>query len=298
MTAVHSALIERRYNNKEYASMKPSSTRVALAIAAAMLVLMLVDAAIFGFHSGSPELRTAFAEFLTASVLAYAMWAARGHGWRLVAAAFLPLFVARYVNTLDEGVFYVGLPATIVVGGLVIGLLSSAVATVVLVWMMGKMRATGHEAAPPRAARPVGAWLWRLAAGDFAYICLYWAAGLCVIPFTKNFYAQFALPSPGAIVLMQVFRGLLYIGAVLPLARMIPERRHAAIVLGLALSILGGAVPLLPDNALMPPNIRFAHFIEIGVSNFLYGVILAYLFSPPAKPAASSAMTEGQAVTS
>lgn len=277
--------------------MKPSTTRVVLAIAGTIPVLMLVDVATSGFHVGVPQWRNILADLLTAGVLAYAMWAACGYGWRLVAAAFLPLFVIRYVNTLDEGTFYVGLPATIVVGGLVVGLLSSAVVAPVLVWLMGMMHDTGQGAASPRAARSAGGWLWRFAAGDFAYVFLYFAAGLCVIPFTRDFYAQFVLPSPGAIVLMQIFRGLVYIGAVLPIARMIPERRHAAIALGLALALLGGAVPLLPDNQLMPPNIRLAHTIEIGVSNFIFGVILAYLFSPRPQPAATPAMTEEHATT-
>ncbi len=30
----------------------------------------------------------------------------------------------------------------------------------------------------------------------------------------------------------------------------------------------------------MPGNIRLAHKVEIGVSNFIFGVILAYLFTP------------------
>jgi hypothetical protein len=277
--------------------MKPSSTKVVVAIAGAALALMLVNVAIFSFHFGVSELRVILAELLTASVLAYAVWAARAHGWRLVAAAFLPLFAIRYVNTLDEGMFYINLPASMVVGGMVLGLLSSAVVAAVLVWLMGKMRAAGQEAAPPRPARSAGAWLWRFAAGDFAYVFLYFAAGLCVVPFTKDFYAQFALPTPGAIVLMQVFRGLIYMGAVLPIARMIPDRRHVALTLGLALAILGGAVPLLPDNPLMPGKIRLAHTIEIGVSNFIFGVVLAYLFSPRAAPVKARALTEGHPVT-
>lgn len=38
----------------------------------------------------------------------------------------------------------------------------------------------------------------------------------------------------------------------------------------------------------MPPNIRFAHTIEVGISNFMYGVVLAYLFTPKPAPEARS----------
>jgi hypothetical protein len=270
--------------------MNPRPSQIVLAVAGATLALLLFGLPATGFHFAIPAWRVVLAELLAASVLAYAVWAARAHGWRLVAAAFLAMFAIRHFNTMDEAVFYIDLSTAMVVGGMVVAALSSAAAAAVLVWLMGKGRPVAEAGAPSRPARSAAAWLWRLAAGDLAYVILYFAAGLCVIPFTREFYAKFTLPSPGAIVLMQLFRGGIYMGAVLPLARMIPQRRHAALALGLALSLLGGAVPLLPDNPFMPANIRFAHTIEIGVSNFIYGVVLAYLFVPrPSVPRPSRA---------
>jgi hypothetical protein len=47
--------------------------------------------------------------------------------------------------------------------------------------------------------------------------------------------------------------------------------------------------PLLPDNPLILPHVRFANTIGIGVSNFIYGVVLAFLFRP--KPASDGVAT-------
>ncbi|MGD0695329.1 MAG: hypothetical protein ABSB82_10805 [Terriglobia bacterium] len=266
--------------------MKPHALRVVLAVAGATLLLMLIDLAVFGFHFALPAWRVILAHLLTVSVLAYVAWSARAHGWRLAAAVFLLFFVLSYFNTLDEGVLFLELSPALVLGALVVGLLTSAAVAGLLVWLMGKGGAAEPSDRPSLPARSAGGWLWRLVAGDFAYVVLYFAAGMIVFPFVKDFYADKTLPGPGTIVLMQLFRALVYIAAALPIARMIPQRRHAALALGLAFSILGGVAPLLPDNPLMPPHIRFAHTIEVGVSNFIFGVVLALLFTPrPAREA-------------
>ena len=56
---------------------------------------------------------------------------------------------------------------------------------------------------------------------------------------------------------------------------------QAAIVAGLALSILGGiASLLLPVDHLLPLAVRKVHMVEIFGSNFLFGVITAFLLVP------------------
>ncbi|HEX5426443.1 MAG TPA: hypothetical protein VFW94_23035, partial [Candidatus Acidoferrales bacterium] len=50
----------------------------------------------------------------------------------------------------------------------------------------------------------------------------------------------------------------------------------AALFLGAAYSILGGIAPLLLPNPFMPPNIRLAHGFEVGISNFVFGMIVGW----------------------
>jgi hypothetical protein len=56
------------------------------------------------------------------------------------------------------------------------------------------------------------------------------------------------------------------------------QRWRTAWVLGLAFSVLGGIAPLLlPNHEYLPPNIRAAHSVEIGISNFLFGLVVTML---------------------
>jgi hypothetical protein len=57
--------------------------------------------------------------------------------------------------------------------------------------------------------------------------------------------------------------------------------------MGLVYGVVGGIAPLLPDNPYMPADIRFYHGIETSVSNFLFGLIVGYLFTRarPLRPA-------------
>jgi len=59
------------------------------------------------------------------------------------------------------------------------------------------------------------------------------------------------------------------------------RRAQAAVLAGLALSILGGiASLLLPVDDILPLEIRRVHMVEIFASNFLFGVITAFLLVP------------------
>ena len=60
--------------------------------------------------------------------------------------------------------------------------------------------------------------------------------------------------------------------------------KKALLVLALVYGIVGGVAPLLPDNPYMPPDIRFYHAIETSTSNFLFGLVVGFLFSRGRRP--------------
>jgi hypothetical protein len=265
--------------------MKSFAGRTALAIACGTLALVLLDVVASGFRS-TPGWRWPLADLLTAAALAGVVWAAREsqvRGAGLVARLTLLYFGIGYFNTLDEGMLFIGLSGREVAGGLIFGFLRALIVATVLVALIRQADRTtlgpAAEHALP-APRSLVQWLWRLAAGDVAYVFLYFVAGMLVFPFVKAFYATRALPAGSTVILMQLFRALVYMGVALPALRLMRDRRHAGVALGLALAVLGGIAPLLPENSLMPDYVRLPHTIEIGVSNFIYGVILAWLFVP------------------
>jgi hypothetical protein len=109
-----------------------------------------------------------------------------------------------------------------------------------------------------------------------AYELLYWTAGLLVFPYVAHFYASRPLPSGYAVAAMQVMRSLIFVGAAYPLLK--SGLRGAPLVLALVYSVIGGIAPLLPENPYMSADIRFYHGIEVTVSNFIFGLVVGYLF--------------------
>jgi hypothetical protein len=129
-------------------------------------------------------------------------------------------------------------------------------------------------------ARSAASWLGRIAACDAIYIVLYMGAGMLVWPFVRHFY-EGRVPPTLQVILMQVFRGLVFTGIAFVLARTLAlSRVTAAVVVGLTLSLLGGVLPLLVPNPFMPADVRWAHMVEVGVSNFVFGLLAAGLLGP------------------
>jgi hypothetical protein len=127
---------------------------------------------------------------------------------------------------------------------------------------------------------------------------LYLVAGSLIYPFVRHFYMTsgvVVIPKIGVILGVQFLRGLVYAAALLPLLRrMAGQRPHAALVAGLSLSVFGGIAPLLlPVDGILPPEVRAVHMIEILGSNFVLGVIGAWLLvrRPPSRRRAEAVNT-------
>jgi hypothetical protein len=139
----------------------------------------------------------------------------------------------------------------------------------------------------PAAVEPAGvgapAW-WRVVVCDFAYIALYFTAGALAWPWLREFYEARPMPSTAAVAAMQVFRGLVFTAIALLIVRRLHASRTAgALATGVALSVLGGIAPLLMPNPYMPEAVRYAHLPEVGVSNFLFGLLAGWLLAPSAR---------------
>jgi hypothetical protein len=124
-----------------------------------------------------------------------------------------------------------------------------------------------------------------------AYMILYMAAGLLAYPYVQAFYADKVMPSFDRLLILQAVRALIFGAAALPLLRLSP--RYGPVVLGLAFSVIGGIAPLLQDNPFMPPDIRSIHLIEVGISNFLFGVVVALLLRPGPTPKTAPVRSSG-----
>jgi hypothetical protein len=129
---------------------------------------------------------------------------------------------------------------------------------------------------------PLGGLAWKLPALILLYIMLYFGAGQFIAwqsAAVRDYYGQgLAIDTP-TLILLQAGRGAAWAGLAWLLARHLRGSVPAkALLAGAAFAILMTA-PLLYPNALMPWSVRRVHLVEIGVSNFLFGLLAVWLLS-------------------
>jgi hypothetical protein len=192
-------------------------------------------------------------------------------GWTLTAMLLLLGFVVGSANNLLEAVVYGVLSfrqalEAAVPAAIVFTILSPLAVLIAGRWKNGSDAGSGTGLTPTK--------LLIVAA---AYEVLYWTAGTLVYPYIAHFYATKTIPPVYEIASLQVVRSLIFFAAGYPLLK--TGLRGAPLTMGLVYGVIGGIAPLLPDNPYMPPDIRFYHGIETSVSNFLFGLIIGYLFT-------------------
>lgn len=200
-------------------------------------------------------------------------------GWTLTAMLLLLGFVVGSANNLLEAVVYGVLSLQQALAAAVPAAIVFAILSPLAVLTAGRWK-NGSE-----AEAGTGITSMKLLAVVAAYEVLYWTAGTLVYPYIAHFYATKTIPPVYEVAGLQVARSLIFFAAAYPLLK--TGLRGAPLVMGLVYGIIGGIAPLLPDNPYMPADIRFYHGIETSVSNFLFGLIVGYLFTRarPLRPA-------------
>lgn len=213
---------------------------------------------------------------LTLAALVMAGIASRGGGRNLWLALLALGWIVSQFNTLLEAVVFSVMPLTAALVQLLVSAVAFALLAAVALALSGKWR--GVEA--PKSTTEASARNFALIV--LGYEILYWTAGTFVWPFVAEYYSDKALPAVPLVAVLQVPRALMFVLAAWPWLRTNP--RFAPVVLGIAYSVIGGIAPMFPDNPYMPADVRLAHGIETGVSNFLFGILVGYLLRP--RPAA------------
>lgn len=209
---------------------------------------------------------------LNLAVLWIVARASSASGWRLILMLFLLGFVAGSANNLVEALFFGVMPTRAIGAAAVPAAIIFAILSPVAVLLSGRWRTAGS--APPVEG---GFTPLTLLGVVIAYELLYWGAGTLVYPYIANFYATRSLPPVHLVAAVQIVRSLIFVGAAYPLLK--SGLRGAPLVLALVYSVIGGVAPLLPDNPYMPADIRFYHAIETSTSNFLFGLVVGFLFT-------------------
>lgn len=203
--------------------------------------------------------------------LALAARSVRVSGHSLKIALPTLAFGVGSINPLIEAVVFGVMPIADVPTAMAVNLVVFSGLSLAAIAALGKWHPSTQVFSAPRLT------LLRLVAAAACYTLLYLAAGMAVFPFVKDFYATKTLPAISTLVGLQLVRGLLYVLYAWPWLRLGP--RNAGLILGAVYAVLGGVAPLIvDDNTYMPYNVRMAHLVEVGISNFVFGLVVGKLF--------------------
>jgi hypothetical protein len=197
----------------------------------------------------------------------------------------LMLYVATTVNTEVE------LLAFGTVGGhafmLVYYFACFVPATAALAWLFGS-----QKPAAPLPQFGFMSWLWRAAAAWLAWPVIYFVFGMCIAPIVVPYYvagvAGLRIPTIDVIFRTQLLRSALFLGSSLPVILLwTGSRRRLILALGIAHTVMVGLYGLSMASW-MPTVLRVTHSVEITADSFAYALVLAFLFFPRKRAAASS----------
>ena len=215
---------------------------------------------------------------LTFLALVMLGWASPARGRTLWFILFLFGWTISQFNTLIEAVVFAVMPLGNALIQLGVALMAFALLAALAVTCLGKWRGPSE---PPVGANVTAIGIVAVLLG---YQLLYFGAGTLVWPFVRDYYLAKGLPPQLLVVALQLPRALIFALPALLWLRTGPK--YAPLILGAAFAVIGGIAPMFPDNPYMPAPIRLAHGIETGSSNFLFGLLIGWLFRRrgPAQP--------------
>lgn len=207
-------------------------------------------------------------------------------GWKLMLAVGFSFYGVFTFLSVIEAIYFapaLGIPSGDFSGLFLSGLPTALIFVPLAVVILGKGRTTDIEP-NSRLALPITEWLWKLAAIAVIYPLIYWLFGYFIAWQNPNLVEMYdggtnpEVFNMGRMLALQMFRSTLWVLFALPVIKMAKGSTwQVAIVVGLLYS-LPMAISLVLPNPYMPDaSARMSHFIEITLSNFLFGWIVTYL---------------------
>ena len=191
--------------------------------------------------------------------------------------------------------FAAHLPAGMVPRIVLAGLIHACLWIPLAVKILGRWRddegARTSDRAPASDPAPFP-WDWRLAVASAAYVVVYFVFGYYVAWRSPAVVAYYGGTDPGSfwpqtrsvlrdtpwLPLAQAVRGLAWTAfGIVVLRSMRGSLLEKALAVGVLFAVVMDAGLLLP-NPYMPYEVRMVHLVETGTSNFLFGLLVAWLF--------------------
>jgi hypothetical protein len=233
--------------------------------------------------------------FLDTIVLTHIIVRSRWAGWRLIAVVFFVFYgVTTLMSQIESAVFLTRLPSGMLPRLFLMGALTAAPFSVLAVLILGKRKAdTIKSYLNERLVMPTKEWAWKLAAVALVYLILYFTFGYFIAwrnPAVLEYYGGIdegsffahmstVIRNESWLIPFQILRAMLWVAIALPVIRMMKGPwQETALTLGLLFAVVMNAQLLLP-NPYMPQVVRMTHLIETASSNFIFGVVVGWLFT-------------------
>jgi hypothetical protein len=247
--------------------------------AALLTLIYYLVSLIFGLQQEIGfELWSFLANYLVAIILGLIILYSSFQGIKLTLIIFIIYFFIGDFNILIEAFIFNVTNREETIIQILQGLLVIAAFSPIYVYMFKEKETFEIPIFKPRTFI---SWTWRVILGNILYLVFYITAGMIltiIYPQILQFY-EGKIPSFELIIKTQLLlRGFIFVAiAVLMLRTLNLSLFKKSIVIGLTFSIIGGIAPLISPNDIMPDYVRLGHGFEVGISNFLYGMVLAYL---------------------
>ena len=172
------------------------------------------------------------------------------------------------------------------------GMAISAPFSLAAVAFLGKWRETGADPSGGYVSLGSVRWVYSTGLMIAAYLVLYFSFGYFVAwqyPAVREYYGggepigffphmtNLVSEAPW-LVAFQMLRAVIWALIGWLIVRMTAGRRLAPLAVALAFAVLMNSQLLIP-NPFMPEAVRMAHLLETASSNFLFGLLVGWLFS-------------------
>ena len=229
---------------------------------------------------------------LQAAVLGYVLVRTTWHGWKLVAALFAVYWGITVFQTQIEAIVFLQyfesiIPTETMPALIVNGTIAALLIAPIAVFIFNKYN---PPAAPQTAAQSLhlsaAQWIWKVGALSVIYLVVYFLFGFVAVILGGDAFQQYYanLQLPAWILPFQILRGAIWVLLTIPLIRMMRgSAREIGLGVALVLSVTLASL-VIPPNEFMPAQIRFAHFVELFMSMFVFGWIDYWLLTWQRQP--------------
>jgi hypothetical protein len=205
-------------------------------------------------------------------------------GFRLIAVTALTVYCVQiFMTQIETWIFIDAFPAItpdVLTNIFVTNLIQIIIVTIVGSFMWKPKKSSTSET---KITIYVAGKYWKLAVLSVFYMILYFTFGYFIawqVDILREFYhGSVSSISNTELVLIQIFRGTLWVLFCMPVILYLKSSRtEKVIVVALMMAILPTILLLMP-NPFMPLPIRMAHFIEVFISNGIFGTCIVLLMT-------------------